>query len=235
MLSLIHPSIMVIMEISLVNIKKVSPSSPRAQAFAREEAALKRAVRSHGKAVRRRISLDDGPAGFARGSVEVATLIEVEWDAALGEYLPRDRPVIRRRSPDLIASLELHRREAAAIYLDAVEQVASVRSPGEQRGSGVSDGGAVTRCDAAGRLRACRLAIGQAVAISPEGLRAHLDRARRPLKFVDIVDGAVLHGRPLASILARAGWSRSPSILRQARAALEAALDRVGAALGVST
>jgi hypothetical protein len=201
--------------------------------FQAEQAALEKALRLWRRAQRKRPALDDGPAGFARGAVEIATIVEVDWDVRRGEYAARDRAVIRRRGPDALAALAQHQRDAAALYLDAVERVASVRAPSEGRGGGVSDGGAVMRCAAAERLRACRAAIGDAPVLDPRGRRAHLDRARRALNVAEIVDGAVLHGRTVPDILARAGWSRGPSVAGPVREALAQALERVALATGI--
>jgi hypothetical protein len=218
-----------------VSIKKLSLPSPKGIAveFQAEQAALEKALRLWRRAQRKRPALDDGPAGFARGAVEIATIVEVDWDVRRGEYAARDRAVIRRRGPDALAALAQHQRDAAALYLDAVERVASVRAPSEGRGGGVSDGGAVMRCAAAERLRACRAAIGDAPVLDPRGRRAHLDRARRALNVAEIVDGAVLHGRTVPDILARAGWSRGPSVAGPVREALAQALERVALATGI--
>jgi hypothetical protein len=218
-----------------VSIKKLSLPSPKGIAveFQAEQAALEKALRLWRRAQRKRPALDDGPAGFARGAVEIATIVEVDWDVRRGEYAARDRAVIRRRGPDALAALAQHQRDAAALYLDAVERVASVRAPSEGRGGGVSDGGAVMRCAAAERLRACRAAIGDAPVLDPRGRRAHLDRARHALGVAEIVDGAVLHGRTIPDILARAGWSRGPSVAGPVREALAQALERVALATGI--
>ncbi|MFT5946942.1 MAG: hypothetical protein ACI807_001191 [Paracoccaceae bacterium] len=218
-----------------MSIKKLSLPSPKGIAveFQAEQAALEKALRLWRRAQRKRPALDDGPAGFARGAVEIATIVEVDWDVRRGEYAARDRAVIRRRGPDALAALAQHQRDAAALYLDAVERVASVRAPSEGRGGGVSDGGAVMRCAAAERLRACRAAIGDAPVLDPRGRRAHLDRARRALNVAEIVDGAVLHGRTVPDILARAGWSRGPSVAGPVREALAQALERVALATGI--
>ena len=218
-----------------MSIKKLSLPSPKGIAvdFQAEQAALEKAVRLWRRAQRKRPALDDGPAGFARGPVDIAAIVEVDWDVRRGEYAARDRAVIRRRGPDALAALPQHQRDAAALYLDAVERVASVRAPSEGRGGGVSDGGAVMRCAAAERLRACRAAIGDAPVLDPRGMRAHLDRARRALNVAEIVDGAVLHGRTIPDILARAGWSRGPSVAGPVREALAQALERVALATGI--
>ncbi|MFT6772450.1 MAG: hypothetical protein ACJA1L_000154 [Paracoccaceae bacterium] len=218
-----------------MSIKKLSLPSPKGIAveFQAEQAALEKALRLWRRAQRKRPALDDGPAGFARGAVEIATIVEVDWDVRRGEYAARDRAVIRRRGPDALAALAQHQRDAAALYLDAVERVASVRAPSEGRGGGVSDGGAVMRCAAAERLRACRAAIGDAPVLDPRGRRAHLDRARHALGVAEIVDGAVLHGRTIPDILARAGWSRGPSVAGPVREALAQALERVALATGI--
>jgi hypothetical protein len=218
---------------SLPQIPGVEITPRGAETFHAEEAALKRALRAHGKAARKRPTLDDGPTGFARGPVEVATIVEVDWDVRRGEYRARDRAVIRRRGPDALAALPQHQRDAGALYAEAVERVASVRAPGEGRGGGLSDGGAVLRCAAAERLRACRTAIGDALVLDPRGVRAHRDHARRALNVAEIVDGAVLHGRTIPEILARAGWSRGPSVAGPAREALAQALERIALATGI--
>ncbi|MGG7567885.1 hypothetical protein ACQ5SO_17160 [Rhodovulum sp. DZ06] len=217
--------------------KKLSPSSPEAtdaELLRAEEAALGRALRAHRKALRTRPSLDDGPDGFARGPVELASVLEVDWDLRRGEYRPRPRAVVRRAGPQVLAALPLHCRDAAEAYAATVELVASVRSPGEGGAKGgISDGGAVMRCAAAEDLRRCRDAIGTGLALDPRGRRAHRDRARRPLPVRELVDAAALDGLSLSAILARAGWSRGPSVATPARAALEAALERVALVVGI--
>lgn len=207
---------------------------PEAALARANEAALKKALKAHRRARRPTLGHDDGPSGFARGPVEIATIVEVDWDVRRAEYRASNRPVLRRRGPDALAALPQHCRDAADRYAATVELVASVRAPGDAgpRG-GISDGGAVMRCAAAERLRACRDAIGDAPVLDPRGVAAHRDRARRSLGTAEIVDGAVLHGRTIPAILARAGWSRGPSVAGPARQALEEALERLALTVGI--
>ena len=219
---------------SAMQVRSIRSDRPEALALEAEEAALSRALRAHRKARRAKPSLDDGPDGFARGPVELGAVLEVDWDARRGAYLPRPRPVVRRAGARTLAALAQHHRDAAEAYAATVELVASVRAPGEDGPKGgISDGGAVMRCAAAERLRLCRAAIGDELALDPRGARAHRDRARRPLRTAELVDALALEGRSLAEILARAGWSRGPSVAGPAKEALEAALERLAEALGI--
>lgn len=217
--------------------KKLSPAAPRAseaEILRAEEAALGRALRAHRKAQRSRPTLDDGPSGFARGPVETAEVLEVEWDVRRREYRPKERAVIRRCGARSLAALPQHCRDAAEIYAETVELVGSVRGPGgDGPKGGISDGGAVMRCAAAERLRRCREAIGDALILDPRGVRAHRDRARRALRTPELVDAVALEGRSIAEVLARAGWSRRAGTAGPAKEALEAALERVAEALGI--
>jgi len=176
--------------------------------------------------------LDPGgalPWGPARGALDHATIVEVETDPHSGAPKIVDRQVRKRRGPSALSGFEPQLRRIAEAYADLTAAVASVAGswlsgPG---GGGISDGGATARCALAKRLTAARVAIGDAVVLSPRGAAAQRDHARTALTVRALVDRICLQGWTIDHVLASHGWSRRQAYRAACQQAMRAALQRL--------
>lgn len=166
------------------------------------------------------------PFGPARGGLERVEIDELDGGALAAERGNPRLVVRRRRGPGALSGLRAELRRAAVRYAALVEAVAA---PGGldldgARGSGLSDGGATSRCVLAHRLDRARAAIGDAPVLHPRFV-ARSDRAL--VTVADLVDRVCVDGWTLELVLRSRGWSRRHEHRRALAEALVAALERL--------
>ena len=134
--------------------------------------------------------------------------------------------------------------QAAHAYIDFNERLASVSAPGEGAGcGGVSDGGAVARCDLVRAVRAMHdrindwppalagrappAGLAHAIALPVRRQRGDATRPRRAVLVGDLLRRALLDGQSLNAILTAHGWAPQHHLRATLTAAARAALARV--------
>lgn len=136
-----------------------------------------------------------------------------------------------RRGGKAPLRFEVCQHAAAVEYVALAEFCAAsgVKLSSLQGGGGGGD--VMGRMDrvihALGRLRAMRCAIGSEVVLGGRGCCAHMDRGRRVIRALSVVDGVLLHGKTIAGVLAAHGWSRQTRYTKTLQEALSAALMRI--------
>lgn len=193
-------------------------------------------------------------AGGARAPLSLAArpvvLQVITERVAAGEMrvTPLDTKTAVRAMPPLLAGLDRAdpRRRAAEALADAFERIGAARGVDWQGGNtsgGISDGGATTRVKHAARLRMIEAAANGwpvdprhgSVARGAVRLALPVQRVRGDrleIRCFNALVALCVEGCTLAQILAAYGWSDHSKHTGALGAALLAALDDIGGALG---
>lgn len=194
-------------------------------------AAKSRRLRSRELSLPRLPVGDPGPRAAGRGPLALETVLveSHDRDADAASMVPA--VVVRSMVDHGFRALSHEHQATARRYAGWVERQASPGSPGPSGSGGISDGGAVSRCEIAERVRRAHPAIGSDL----EGLMAkgHSDRGHgRPLLVLELVNAVCLEGRSIRSTVRAAGWPTTNGNLAAAGKALRAAMARLQRVVG---
>lgn len=207
----------------------------RAARAAAIEAGVARSVASWGCPV---VDGDPGPSAVGRGQIEAGDVLVMVYCPRDGGERPAAQRVARRSVSRSLKNCSAAAVAAAEHYAALAEQIGSIAGAdllGDRIvGSGVSDGGAVRRCEIADDIAIIEAAIGRDLVLVPTR-QSRVQTGRPPRRAItarELVDAVVLHGRAIEDVLGRAGWARGAKPAETLRRALDAALVRCAAAMG---